>query len=69
MAELPSGAPLSHANNDDFKNPYNRKHFNVNVKRITKRIRKLSKTLGYNIYLELDDLDDDISDKTKLDPN
>ena len=54
-------------NNDDFKNPYNRKHFNVNVKRITKRIRKLSKTLGYNIYLELDDLDDDISDKTKLD--
>lgn len=54
-------------NNDDFKNPYNRKHFNVNVKRITRRIRKLSKILGYNVYLELDDLDDDISDKTKLD--
>ena len=52
--------------NIKLTNPYNRKLFNINIKRTFKKIRRITKMLGYKINLSLDDEDEELSDKTKI---
>lgn len=52
--------------NVKLSNPYNRKLFNINIKRRFKNIRRITKILGYKVNLSLEDDDEELSDKTKI---
>ena len=53
-------------NTSKLTNPYNRKYFKINIKHTFKKIRKLTRLLGYKLNLSLEDDDEILSDQTKI---
>ena len=52
--------------NSVIKNPYNRKPIKIKLRKKLKKIRKISRILGYKINMSLEEEQDILSDTTKL---
>ena len=52
--------------NPSSNNPYNRKRFKGNIKKRMKKIRRISRALGYKLNMDLNIDDDDMSDTDQL---